>query len=1012
MIPITLHLSNFLSYGENLPPLDFTQFHTACLSGNNGNGKSAILDALTWALWGQARNATPSLLRLGQSEMRVEFVFDLDGERYRVSRGYLKNKRSSATLELNVLDTDSGLYRAITRASVRETQEQVDGLLRMDYETFLSSAYLKQGQADRFSKQPPGQRKQVLAEILGLARYQEIADKARAESRINEARVEALDAQIESIEAFLGTRTEAQRLFNLYSEAIEQFAPEIERLQDVVEAKTAQKIRLDERRKRALQIAGEVAEATARLDRAKSARAELVRQQNDINDWQAQSDSIVADLELYRKAKDDLARWDAVAEKFAALRDEHARLKEHIDNAAATLRTRLNELDAQIAHEENIAAQSRTQLQDSDSVRGRAKELETAREEEEAHARRRVAYDAALQSVREAENALRAARLQSESELSALQRELLEAENAATRAQQLAPEVARIEAELAQLDEAHSSVDALQNQRIEFEARLAQLKQHVDAERAAIAASEQKLKVLQANPNAQCPLCRSGLGEHGREHIEESIEDEITNANARVDEYTAEGRLVKQKKAAVGAPLEAAQAKLRDAPRLNAEAARLRHALEDANKVRSNSGGLQQQVEAAHAALERGDFAPELAARAKSFQAELDAVGYDAAAHEAAATRVRELAPVERELHELRFAEDKLSAAEAKTAELQPERAEIATQLESGSFAAAESRELARVKAEGEKLAYNKDAKIAHRAARDEEQRLSNAPIRWDRLQNVLANADRVARATEENTQATRELEATVQRLEAEEKGLGDVAIQAAECERALNAAQAELRVVRDRKSEADTELGKQHALLDECTRRETERGVLAEERKEKARECHVLKETAKAFGKDGIQALIIENAIPEIQDDANQILRRLTRNTMQISLESQREKQSGGTRETLDIKISDDRGTREYLLFSGGEAFRADFALRIALSKLLARRAGTQLRTLIIDEGFGTQDKEGLSQMIECIQTIADDFSKVLVVTHLDEIKNAFPTRIEVVKDAASGSRYEVITA
>jgi len=197
---------------------------------------------------------------------------------------------------------------------------------------------------------------------------------------------------------------------------------------------------------------------------------------------------------------------------------------------------------------------------------------------------------------------------------------------------------------------------------------------------------------------------------------------------------------------------------------------------------------------------------------------------------------------------------------------------------------------------------------------------------------------------------------------------------------------------------------------LEACATRESERVKLDDERKMAAREAFILKQTAQAFGKDGIQALIIENAIPELQDEANSILRRLTRNHMQISIESLREKQTGGLKETLDIKISDDRGTREYLLYSGGEAFRADFAIRIALSKLLARRAGTQLRTLIIDEGFGTQDADGLQQMIECITTISEDFQKVLVVTHLDVIKNAFPTRIEVTKEPDTGSRYQVL--
>lgn len=94
MIPVKLALKNFLSYGEDVPPLDFTQFHIACLSGNNGQGKSALLDALTWAVWGEGRKASQekkadsSLLRIGQKDMQVEFVFDLEGDRYRIIRNY------------------------------------------------------------------------------------------------------------------------------------------------------------------------------------------------------------------------------------------------------------------------------------------------------------------------------------------------------------------------------------------------------------------------------------------------------------------------------------------------------------------------------------------------------------------------------------------------------------------------------------------------------------------------------------------------------------------------------------------------------------------------------------------------------------------------------------------------------------------------------------------------------------------------------------------------------------
>ena len=96
--------------------------------------------------------------------------------------------------------------------------------------------------------------------------------------------------------------------------------------------------------------------------------------------------------------------------------------------------------------------------------------------------------------------------------------------------------------------------------------------------------------------------------------------------------------------------------------------------------------------------------------------------------------------------------------------------------------------------------------------------------------------------------------------------------------------------------------------------------------------------------------------------------------------------------------------------MYSGGEAFRVNFALRIALSQLLAERAGTQIRTLVIDEGFGTQDAEGLAALVQAIRTIQDDFDKILVVTHLEELKNAFPVRIEVRKDPVTGSTFDVV--
>jgi len=165
----------------------------------------------------------------------------------------------------------------------------------------------------------------------------------------------------------------------------------------------------------------------------------------------------------------------------------------------------------------------------------------------------------------------------------------------------------------------------------------------------------------------------------------------------------------------------------------------------------------------------------------------------------------------------------------------------------------------------------------------------------------------------------------------------------------------------------------------------------------------------ANATGKDGIQALLIEQAVPEIEYEANSILSRLTNNQMQLFIESIKDLKSGKMKETLDIKISDAEGVRSYDLFSGGEAFRIDLALRIGISKLLANRAGTALETLIIDEGFGSQDEEGISLVVESLYKIQDNFKKIIIVSHLTNIKEQIPVHFLVSK-GIHGSTVQVM--
>ena len=223
-----------------------------------------------------------------------------------------------------------------------------------------------------------------------------------------------------------------------------------------------------------------------------------------------------------------------------------------------------------------------------------------------------------------------------------------------------------------------------------------------------------------------------------------------------------------------------------------------------------------------------------------------------------------------------------------------------------------------------------------------------------------------------------------------------------------LSRAESEHRELTAGQERAREVIGGIKGKLERCAKLETRKKEREKLITQTTKEEQIYRDLAEAFGKKGIQALLIETALPEIESEANRLLGRMTDNRMNVKIETQRETKKGDLLETLDINIADELGTRSYEMFSGGEAFRINFAIRIALSKLLAKRAGAPLPTLIIDEGFGTQDSTGLEKIKEAITSIQDDFEKILIITHIEELRDAFPSHIDVIK-TAEGSMIEV---
>lgn len=330
---------------------------------------------------------------------------------------------------------------------------------------------------------------------------------------------------------------------------------------------------------------------------------------------------------------------------------------------------------------------------------------------------------------------------------------------------------------------------------------------------------------------------------------------------------------------------------------------------------------------------------------------------------------------------------------------------------EMDDFSKEARRELALFDEKMEKLGYDaaahKELKQAEEQARSFQQQKNSL----DQARSALAP---LVREIESLERAIQDAEVHLQQLQQEFRETSqDYEKQAADLPD-LNEMERTLRDLQEEVNGLIAQVGYARNRVDVLKQMKEQKAAREQEKQEILTAISRLRQLEKAFGKDGIPALLIEQALPEIEAHANEVLDQLSGGLMRLSFATQREYRDTkreDRKETLDIIISSSAEERAYELFSGGEAFRINFAVRLALSQMLATRAGAKLQTLVIDEGFGSQDAEGRQRLIEAINFVRHKFARILVITHLEELKDAFSARIEVSK-TPSGSQVQVVAA
>jgi len=903
MIPLTLQIKNFLSYGAELQIIDFSAYPLICLSGKNGHGKSALLDALTWALWGQARKisgtakADQGLVRLGQTQMMVCLDFSFANAIYRVRREFaLTYGKPHAALDFALIEPDTDTVISLTDKTIRDTQKKIDDLLRLDYDAFINSAFLRQGQANEFSKKSAKERKEVLASILGLNQYENVRKLALEKAR-------ALSLEKNNIQILQEKNGhELSKIDDLKRRLVE--------LQSVLGGYTAQEKELA------------IAQNACMAERKK-----LLDEQKNYEVLEIHYDQLHTDeQQRQEKLRTIVATWRSINRKQRLLGD-YTDLEQRKKRVLDEINTHQQQLQKTLELKEQLFKHKETRH----ALEKKAHEVLSNQLQQ---------HQLALERITFAHKTAMATTIDLQKKQLALTHEL----------QTCTKEIAAL-----QLSEQKCAAHIETYKRLEhqFEKRKSHYQKYVALGNAVTAELESiahKQKLSQDEHNPSCPLCEQNLSAARRKFLKTQLANQEEFMQHRLQRLT---RLIKSLKA-----LLIEQHKEIDTQKKAIEQNTINTVkIEELRKTTAKIEHQLQELTAnlTHNKNDETRYAQEL----ERMEQNKKVVEQQGIAH-------------------LLASEEYVTLAAAQKA-LEQEALSIAYDQQKHQQTATMLRQI-----EQQCIEY---AQLLEQVQQQHE-RMRNVHELCTVLKEIRSKKNQL----QESLKAFAYLPSAVQAINNKEQEIGQRA----------HALKQQKELLLLEKGSGEHEQEKLKALEIEHKKQQQTMIQLQETIDE-------YQAIATATSKDGIQALLIEDAIPEIEQEANNLLAKLTNNQAQIFIESLRDLKKGGTKETLDIKISDTAGIRPYEMFSGGEAFRIDFALRIAISKLLARRAGTSLQTLIIDEGFGSQDEEGLNNIMDAIYKIQDDFAKVIIVSHLATMKEQFPVHF-VIEKGPQGSGLRVV--
>ncbi len=990
MIPKHITLTNFLSYRD--ASLDFSGLHLVCVAGPNGAGKSSLLEAIAWALWGQSRAADDDdVIHQGAMEARVTFQFQQADHTYRVLRS--RHRTQGTGLEFQV-HTEAG-WRVLTQRGVRATQRLICHHIRLDYDTFINSAYLRQGGADDFMAKRPADRKQVLADLLKLSRYDQLAEgakdqarQAKAEAALRQTQLDELTNDLADYEPTCQRQAELQQELHQLDEQQARGRDHHQQLRSLELHYHSQQQQLQ------LQIQ-QHSHLHTLLVQTEAALSRLLAEQAQADQLLAQATPLAAELATLAELEAEDAQLSQDFQQYQALQEQHRAIAAAEQAQTEQTRTRLTQTQIQLAAVEAQLTELDQRLSQTAAVQATRQDYLAARTRLRHLDGLQLQAEPLIQRRRQLEAGLQLAQTRLQTRLEDITAAAQQLQQQRGEHPQLVAVAQEVSATLSYLEKRRVYQEQVREKGLERRSFMEVLQASQRTCETQIAQIAQKLGFLD-QPEAACPLCDRPLEAHHRTLVEgrhrrqqQDLQDEIWVIREQLAASEREIQVLRQEYRAVEAELEIYAPILQKQGQLVAEMASQATVQERLQPLEAEQQHLQR-------CLTEQDYALDLRTELSHIDQTLAQLAYDERDHALVRGQVDRLRWADLKHHDLSQAQRRRQPLQQQQQQLETDRARLAAELTAWQQSP-QGLALAAVQTAIDQLNYRSDrhqeVRRALQAAQGWRQRqLELEQARHQQPQRLAQQTELQAQLQHQQVELT-DLTTTIATLESH---LQTLAFDPGE----LAALEAQIAA---RQQQRDTLVAQLGALGQARQHLEDVQQGLAQKQQDLAavrqRQC-IYQELALAFGRNGIQAMMIENLLPQLEAETNHLLGRLSAHQLHVQFVTQRATKRGqGTIDTLDILIADARGTRPYETYSGGEAFRVNFALRLALARLLAQRSGLALQLLIIDEGFGTQDQQGCDRLIAAINAIADDFACILTVTHIPHFRAAFQTRIDVVK-------------